>query len=271
MPRAIQLYRLLNVLSLDVVAGALVCALFFARVFSVSITPYGLLALGLTVWIIYTADHLRDATRIRQPASTARHRFHQQHFNTLKIVIAGMVILDGVTVTFIPIHVLGWGAALILAVSVYLVTHRFLKFLKELFIAVMYTCGILLPSLSVTHVELNATHYILILQFAILALVNLFMFSWFDRKLDQQDKQHSFVTLVGDRATRISIWLLIILEVSLTLIHSFSGGLNKASLLLGFMGLMLLLIFIFRELLAKNDYYRLLGDAVFMIPIFYLI
>jgi hypothetical protein len=271
MSKAIQLYRLFNVLSLDVVAGALVCALFFARIFFVSITPYELIALGLTVWIIYTADHLRDARRIRQQASTARHRFHQLHFDVLVVVMIGLVIMDALTLTFIPTQVLAWGVVLILSVSVYLVTHRSLKFLKELFISLMYSCGILLPSLSMTQVELNASHCILIVQFVVLALANLFVFSWFDRELDQQDRQHSFVTVVGERATRVIIWLLIILEVLLALINVFLGEYKMAPLLLGMMGLMLITIFVFRESLSKNDYYRLLGDAVFVVPVFYLI
>lgn len=269
--RAIQLYRLFNLLSFDVVAGALVCALFFARIFSVSIRPYGLMALGLTVWIIYTTDHLRDAKKIVQEAATERHRFHQQHFNTLIILLGVAMMLDAVTIFFIRKQVLEWGLVLALAVSIYLITQRSLKFLKEIFIAALYTVGILLPSFPVTKVELNSAHYILIAQFAIVALINLFMFSWFDREFDRQSKQYSFVTIMGDRITHRSIWLLFMIEVLLTLIQLFLGELKIPALIVAAMGLVLLMIFVFRASFAKHEYYRVLGDAVFLFPVLFLL
>jgi len=271
MRRAIQVYRLFNLLSLDVVAGAIVCALFFGRIFSGSVTPYGWIGLGLTVWIIYTTDHLRDANRIDQEASTGRHRFHQLHFATLLSVVGVAIILDAVSLFFIRKQVLESGVILALAVAVYLITQRSLKFLKEIFIAILYTCGVLLPSVSVTKVVLSPTHYILIFQFAILALINLFIFSWFDREVDKQDNQYSFVTIVGERITRRSIWFLLLMEALLTLIQWVYGELKIPSLCLGMMGLMLLLIFVFRASMAKDDYYRFFGDGVFLFPGIYLL
>jgi hypothetical protein len=70
----------MNILSLDVVAGAVAGALFFGEILQVQLSFSVLTALGLTVWIIYTLDHLRDAKQILNVASTDRHRFHQEHF-----------------------------------------------------------------------------------------------------------------------------------------------------------------------------------------------
>ena len=67
-------YRLINILSIDVVAGAVCSALFFARLLQVSLLPYGIISLALTVWIIYTADHLLDAKRVEGVATTRRCR-----------------------------------------------------------------------------------------------------------------------------------------------------------------------------------------------------
>jgi hypothetical protein len=271
MLKAVEYYQKANVLSLDVTAGALVCALFFAKVFSVSIGFFELTALGLTVWIIYTIDHLRDARKIPSPASTTRHRFHQVHFNTLRRLLVLAIILDTVTLYFMRIQILKWGIVLAGGVFVYLVTQQSLKFLKEILISVLFTCGILLPSVSITGFTLETIQYLLIVQFAVVALINLLLFSWFDRELDQQDRQHSFVTIVGEGTTRIIIWLLSIIQVVLTLIQLYWGQYNVAAILLGSMGLILSSIYIFREPLGKQDYYRLLGDAVFMIPVLYLI
>jgi hypothetical protein len=114
-------------------------------------------------------------------------------------------------------------------------------------------------------------HAVLVVQFAILALINLLLFSWFDRELDQQDNQHSFVTTMGVRFTTTTIWLLIFLEVLCTGIQFLAITLRAPAIVIGGMSIALLLILIFRERLSRNDYYRLLGDAVFLLPVFYLL
>jgi len=271
MRKAVQFYRLLNTLSLDVVAGALVCALFFARIFEVVIALPSLAGLLLTVWIIYTADHLWDAKNIGQSASTARHRFHQRHFRKIIVILIVMIILDIFTLFFMDAMVLKWGALLMALVSIYLISHRYLKVLKEIFIAVMYTCGIILPALSVATRELTVMHGVLIGQFAILALINLLLFSWFDRELDQQDNQHSFVTTMGVHFTTITIWLLILFEALCTVIQVVAITLRGPAMVVGSMSIALLLILVFRDKISENDYFRFLGDAVFLVPVFYLL
>lgn len=271
MSRIFRFYRLINVLSLDVVAGAIVGALFFSRIFSVVVRPYELIALGCTVWIIYTADHLRDAKNLKHRASTDRHQFHQLHYKILTKVLAGVIIVDAFAALLMKMEVLLWGIVLAAAVAVYLFMHRSLKFLKEIFIATLYTCGILLPSLSLTREDVNLMHYLIIFHFAILALINLLLFSWFDRELDQQDRQHSFVTIVGERITTIIIWLLIVVQSLLMLVQIYQGQNDRAAILLGMMGLLFVVIIIFNKPLGKNDYYRFLGDAVFIVPILYLL
>lgn len=267
----VEYYRKANVLSLDVSAGAVLCALFFAKIFSVSIAFFELCTLGLTVWVIYTMDHLGDALKIPSQASTKRHRFHQEHFSTMVKLLLLAIVLDTVTLFFVRTQILEWGIVLAIGVFVYLTTQQSLKFFKEIFISVLFTGGVLLPSMSITGFSLETTQYVLIVQFAIVALINLLLFSWFDRDLDEQDRLHSFVTIVGERRARITIWLLILVELLLTLVQLYWGEYNSEAALLGTMGLMLAAIFFFRKSFEKHDYYRLLGDAVFVLPILYLI
>jgi len=175
----------------------------------VAIRPVGLLALALTVWVIYTADHLRDAYTIGKSASTLRHRFHQEHFRTLLIAALAGVLVNVVIVFFIRKQVFVWGTVLAIGVGIYLIVQRYLKFLKEICIACLYTCGVLLPSITVTGVKLTTAHCLLIVQFMMVAWLNLLIFSWFDREDDKQDRQPSFVTMLGEPVTRASIWCLI--------------------------------------------------------------
>src|SRR5688572_15677356 len=106
-----SLYQYVNILSLDVVAGAVICSLFFARIFNLMVSQYGLAALALTVWIIYTIDHLRDAKTIRKVASTDRHRFHQKYFGHILITLCLVAAVDFVIILFVPQKVLLLGLA----------------------------------------------------------------------------------------------------------------------------------------------------------------
>src|SRR5687767_11082148 len=150
-----RFYQYVNILSLDITAGAIISALFFAKIFNVQIKPYGLVALGTTVWIIYTADHLRDAKKIKHKASTQRHRFHQLYFFPLVYFLCAAIFIDAVAIVFIRKQVFEWGLILSALVAFYLIVQQYLRFLKEFFIAALYTCGVLLLSISITSLDVN--------------------------------------------------------------------------------------------------------------------
>jgi hypothetical protein len=267
----IRFYRFLNTLSLDVVTGAVISALFFGKLFQVSIRPYGLIALGLTVWIIYTIDHLRDAKKIAHQASTERHRFHQRNFPLLIVGVGVALLLDVVTIFFIRKQILEWGLILFSIVILYLIGQRSLRFAKEVFIACLYSCGVLLPSLALTEIQMDFSHYLIIIQFGIIAWINLLMFSWFDYEFDQHDNQNSFVTIFGKRITRMVLIGLVTLNFCLAIILAFVYGITLLVFILLLMNTTLLTVFLFRNRLAKNDLYRLLGDAVFLLPLLFLL
>src|SRR5687768_5623813 len=139
---AIRFYRLLNILSIDIALGAMICSRFLALLLDVAPRPYAMASLGLTVWIIYTADHLLDARRVRGAASTERHRFHQRHFTMLSVVVAAAVVIDAVLILFIRRQVLYSGVLIMAIVGLYLLFHNRLIFLKEVFVALLYCLGV---------------------------------------------------------------------------------------------------------------------------------
>lgn len=271
MQALVKAYRFLNVLSLDVVAGAILSALFFARLLHVQVLPYGLIALGLTVWIIYTVDHLRDARTISHDASSFRHWFHQKHFKTLTRFVVVAIAIDSVVILFIRKQVFEWGMMLAAIVVIYLVVQRYLRIVKELFVAILYTAGVLLPSLSVTSIELDQLPYILILQFALVAWVNLLIFSWFDYELDLIDNQISFATLSGKNFTSAFIWLLSFFQLMIALWNLFTNYHRNATVIFCLMHVALLGVFIVFKSRTRSDSFRLLGDAIFFIPGIYLL
>lgn len=264
-----HLYQYINILSLDVVAGAVVCSLFFARLLGASIPFSTVGALALTVWIIYTIDHLRDALIIPATASTDRHRFHQTQFKPILLALLAAMLVDMVFIFFLPFRVLVFGVILGFVVLGYLVLQRYLKFLKEFFVAGLYTMGVLLPSLTTTHDNLHPVHLVLIGKFFITALMNLLLFSIFDYTEDRKHRQHSFVTWFGPASTRKGILFLGLFNIFIGIgLWSFDYA---VALIFIAMNAMLLVILFCQRQLISNNYYRLLGDAIFFIPVFYLL
>jgi len=261
-----RLYRYFNLLSLDIAVGAVGGACYFARILEVDVRLSALASLGLTVWIIYTADHLLDARKISGRASTERHRFHQQHFRRLVVVVVLAGLVDFVLILFIKRAVLYGGFLMFAVVLLYLALHRRLGWLKEVVVALLYCGGVLLPSLLVTPILLQAADYVLFLLFFITALVNLLMFSWFDREYDLADRHQSFVTLMGAGRTFALLIMLFMLNAGLCAYGLLVSGGYKAFLIPLLMNAVLGLILVFRGWFAQHDRFRLLGDAVFLLP-----
>lgn len=269
MTRLHRLYQYINILSLDVVAGAVTGALFFGKLLQVPVDPLVLAALALTVWVIYTLDHLRDAMTIPRIASADRHRFHQSHFRLMVAVVVIVGAVDLIIIGFLSYEVLRAGMALGLIVLLYLITQRYLKFLKEFFVACLYTAGILLPSIVNNQAHLSPEHLIVIGKYFVTALMNLLLFSLFDFNTDRHQQQHSFVTWFGPRFTSYGI-------IVLGMVNILSGiwlwGYDaKVAAVFVCMNLVLLAVLFLRNRLVSDNYYRIIGDAVFFIPLFYLL
>jgi len=270
MKKIVEAYKIFNILSLDVAAGTMICASFFARVMDVRILPQGLISLGLTVWIIYTADHLLDARKLKQDASTERHRFHQRHFKSLTFLLIVVTLINVTQIYFIRDIVFIAGLGLSFLVGIYFLIQQRIGFVKELLGTLLYTGGVLLVPLSVNN-QLSLPIILLLLQFGITAWINLLLFSWIDKPRDEKDKHHSFATTFGLTVTQRVLVFLFFIVANLTVIQFAMFPLYRIkTLILSLMAMFLLLIFLKKDFFEKEDRYRLLGDAVFLLPIIYL-
>lgn len=271
MKKVMACYRILNILSLDVVAGAVISALFFCAVFDVRPLLQGPLVLGLTVWIIYTADHLLDAYRLQSQAVTQRHAFHQQYFRSLLFTVLLLVVVTIAGVFYIREQVFRMGILLAGMVVFYLVASRYLKFLKEFAGAWLYTSGVLILSLPVTTRSLLLADYLLIIQFFLTAFINLVLFSWFDYASDLQNKHRSIATFFGQRTTAMLLWMLFGLQGLLCIFQFSLGGPGLAVTIIASMNFVLMLLLLFNRWSAQGDRFRLMGDAIFFLPLIYWI
>jgi 4-hydroxybenzoate polyprenyltransferase len=258
-----SIFRYINALSIDVSIGAVCSALFFAEYFHVHILLVGIASLGLTVWIIYSADHLLDAKRIQHPASTFRHRLYQDNFSTLLVVTTVACLIDSVLIFFIRRPVFVGGIILIGMVILYLTLNRWWKIPKEIIIALLYVCGVLLPSVAVTPMQIEYWPITLITQFFFTALLNLFIFAWYDRHHDTADQLSSFVLKFGEPKSKFIISALFGMNLLLTIFSGFERG----SILVLAMNVILLVLYLKSDFFIKDERFRFIGDVVFILPI----
>lgn len=267
----LKLYRYCNYLSLDVACGAMVCAAFFARILHVQLLPYGLASLGLTVWIIYTTDHLLDAKKLKQEASSQRHRFHQNNFRLLLITLLTAILFDLLLVCFVRKPILYWGIGLSVIVLLYLWLEQRLIIFKELVVSFLYTAGIVLPAMSLTTVSLSTPEILLILSFAVTALINLVLFSWYDWKEDAADRHFSLVTRLGRYKVKAILIILFIVQAFLIVDLILISMYKLEAFVMAAMNLPLFILLLFPRCFADQNIYRVIGDGVFILPLLYLV
>lgn len=257
---------LINILSIDVAIGAVCSALFFGRVNHTHVDPVTAVVLALSVWVIYTADHLLDAGKIKSRAAALRHQVHQQYYRILRNAIIGVTGLVAVLLFFLPEAVLLHGMALAVMVLLYLFFHPRLKGFKEICIAILYTAGVLVPSLKDLR-TLEEIPFALLAVFALTAFINLVMFSWYSQKEDLQDGHASIVTRMGNRSTQWLFYGLFLTVTLITILHAFA----IPYLVLWIMNIGMVIIYMFPAYFAFAERYRIWGDAMFIIPILYLL
>jgi hypothetical protein len=174
-------------LSIDVALGALgggwmvACYLDFAMPWSWYVV------LPLAVWVIYTGDHLLDAYRLQDQASTPRHRFHHRHFKLL-LALAVIAAVTAVTLALLFLGMTGFyfglgmgGLVIGHLLLVKMVGERSSPWLvKELGVALVYAAGIWGLPLILSGKLGTREGMVPAAQFLLLALSNLLEFSLYE-------------------------------------------------------------------------------------------
>ncbi|UII34243.1 hypothetical protein LVD17_10515 [Fulvivirga ulvae] len=266
------MYRYINILSLDVVAGACICSMFLADFFETDLHWATTLLLGICVWLIYTFDHLNDARNIPHMASTERHRFHQKNFKWLTVICILMLLAAAFLVFTIPGETVMWGVALSCFVLGYFLMLYLLRlkssYHKEITIAILYSVGILLPALSIAQGFDVRDVSIVFVQFVMLAFTNLLTFAVYEIDSDERDFSPSLVRILGVDHSHGLLKVVVTFQIVLSLILlNVSRFFELEMILLPMITLMGSVVF-FRRFYIRVSLYRLVGDAVFCMPLF---
>ena len=275
-----RIYSRIRIVSLDVAIAALGGGIMAMRVIGSSPRPsfYWLLPTG--VWVAYTVDHLLDARRMGPTAHTPRHRFHHQHTLALWSVVAILSIACAIG---------GWvglywfGLIYAAAMCGLVIVHETIikltgdkispLLVKELGVAVVFTVGVWgMPWLRhrMDTGRIFGWPALLMLQYFLLALVNLIEFSIYESKIDAADRQTSFVRGIGrHRAKRVVIILLLVqLPAAAIAVWLHPNRIVLATEIIYLvMSAGLWLVLAKPRLALRHERYRTIGDGVFLLPL----
>lgn len=257
------LYRKAQYLSLDIVIGALILLRFFSSIHYVFPSWSVYFLLGTSVWIIYTVDHLRDAEKAPN-SQRGRYQFHLKYHRGLKMAIVIMLLFAIYAIFQTSVLILVSGGLVGLLSLFYLVIHPMLSKwgMKELYVAIIYTTGILLAPFVLSE-SFSLTYYLLLF---LLSFLNLVLFSWFEQEDDKRDAFSSIATVLSARQMEILILVLISVGLSISILAPFSNGMLFFMIAFGVYAFMLLN----HSWVRRNELFRVMGDGVFFLPILLL-
>ncbi|MFZ4463482.1 MAG: hypothetical protein ACOYN5_06520 [Bacteroidales bacterium] len=265
----------LRYLSLEVVLNALAVGVFALVWLDVSMPLSWWILLALSVWTVYTTDHLVDAFRKPLIPVIARHRFHREHSKGIGTMLVAVCLVNiFLLLRFPDLRLIVGGAVLLAFAGLYFYILRFSPRLgnqlpKELIVAGIFLCGIWFAPLMELADYLKHSDIIMLFIFFLLAFAETAIVSWFEQEQDLADGHPSFALKMGKRKSRKILLIVLYISVLLSIILLFlsENQIHKfGAIILMIMGILLIQILLFPTFFAQKSRYHIAGDAVFMLP-----
>lgn len=265
-------YRRFHYLSFDIVAGALASSCFAAGLFGAAPDWPWWISLGLTVWILYTGDHLLDAWKSRKKPQRDMHRFIFANRRNL-LWFLGVATVSDLLVVLNLLDQKYLKYALVLAGLVllyYSMRHLFRKnrvfFVPgEYFVLLLYMAGTWLGPFVDRSFPLQPADALIALMFAGVLFMNLGVISLYDMHIDSRLGMASLARSLGQKATRnlvlgtgISIYLLTVLQFMVFGMDRYF----RFPLILSAMATLLLMVLLMPSYFRRNEYYRWTADGI---------
>lgn len=262
-------YKYFRWLSLDIVLGAIFFLAFLEEMYTVHLSLHVYFALASAIWLIYTADHLIDARGLQEP-SHDRHFFHKRFHSRFLIAGGTVLTLALINISWLDIVLVRNGALLSACCVMYLLVVYFNRrlWVKEVLVAVIYAVGIFLGPLSMA--SWGILDLLLILQLAMIAFLNLMVFSLYDHVSDRADGFGSLVIRLGMvRAERIILSISAISLLAGITLYLSTG--EPIQLLYVMMACALGMVHLQPGFFSKHERFRTVGDGVFFLPVIFLL
>lgn len=271
-----RLLRWMNTLCLDVVLGAVLSGISFVQLLEVDVHPFYWVVLAISVWIVYTFDHLVDAQRLKDTANTKRHLFVHRNFRVLLILVMVAGIVDlALVIGYLDRQILLFGLGMALMGGIYfLILHirgarKTPGLAKEIIVSGIYVLGVAgIPFLK-SGFQADRTTWFFLLGFTTLVFADVLLLSIYDADSDRLDQHHTLVQLLGTRSLQRLVGMLCLgcCGVSILLfleLPSLEHGILSAVLLI--MAASIFLLLRFEPYFRIQERYRFLAEMVFWLP-----
>lgn len=264
-------YRFFHFMSLDIVLGALATSVLAAKLFSANPGWAWWVALAMTVWVLYTGDHLLDAWKHRKSSQREIHSYIFKNKGKL-IYILGLVSVADLIVVFNFLDSSMLKAALIMTGAVFLfyaMRHIFrsnsLLFIPgEVFILLIYLCGTWMGPYLARTASPGTGHILVLVMMACVLLLNLGVISLYDVKIDQRLGISTLARTLGRKAVRNLMIATAVMAGIMAFLQFMIEGAERTSqfvLILSGMTALLLWVLLSPSRFRKNEAYRLVCDA----------
>jgi hypothetical protein len=264
------IFQLYKSLSLDIAFGAVGMMWFVGQLLESNFSANYYLLMFLSVWIIYTSDHLLDAEHIKNEAISHRHRLHQRYSGILLLLVfvaigCALAILPAGFIDFIRSKAIFF-IALVLSYFIGInLFYQYFKFIKEIFASLLYAGGIVLVPFHFMQQPVTALALVIFIAIFLLALSNLLLFSLLDYEDDLANKQKNISHIIGKIPTKKLIYRL----NTISILFSVGSMCALKEPKLSFYALLALILSVIaiRVTQCKSpDNTKLLADGIFLLP-----
>jgi hypothetical protein len=269
-----SIYQKINILSIDVVLGAVLSAVFANSIFAMDAKWWYYWLLALSVWSIYTLDHLIDAFKNKENTSSKRHLFYYVHSKIIVLSWSGInSILVFLLILFVDRSLIVFGVTLGFSTLIYLSLVYFSKspafrLPKEFLVALIYTAGIWYYPMSFAP-EINFMELLFPFLFFLLVLFVLLLYSYVDLEIDIQNMYYGIFAFTDRDFHSIILRGVLLLEVVsfVLMVYFFPMEVFFVNGLIFLLMIVLnIYLYLFGNALRENGLYRFLGEFVFYIP-----
>lgn len=269
-------FHLLNILNLDVAAGAVGMALLVNHIFNQQIHFANYYLLFSSVWTIYLVDHLYDS---RKPEAVSERRkfFKKFHKAFLWVLIINIVLTFIVFVWQFNLLLVIYASPALGITFVYILANWLFQenhqrfYLKEIFISIGYALGIMVIPLSIKRVIDNQL-VILTGLIILMALWNLLLIARFERTINEQEGQTSMSQWASSSSIKMISNILFVLFMLLGIFYLWFFEFTWSTLLVfTSFALYMAIPLVFPRIFRKKERYHRYVDMVFLISFLVLL
>lgn len=263
----------IHVLSLDICLGVVGSGALAAAVTGAKMKSAWWVLLPLSVWVIYTLDHLLDGQRSGENSVNPRHRFHFENYRILIILCSLAALVCAVLALLLLREVVLLGGAILAALALlHLGIARWgrLRFGKEFSVALIYTLGVWFGPLLIVGFR-NWTAPILLGLFFLGTVLNLVMNSLMEADMDAQEGQVYLLSALSPKLAKEWVLRLSLLGFLVSLLlaagtRKFApGGSVSSCLVIALICAVPGIILRYSDRFKDSQEYRIVGEGVFIL------